>query len=171
MRLHGTACRFFGRHTYDLRLGGDEAVFYFYFQGCDNLLTTPFPSHRIASLDPWPVYNPSFLLNRISGIVATQPSSLSKFHSIDTTAFSRCQVSQPPSARCTYLRTSTLANMIEEKWRYWGPSGDIRPNGPSSWHIGDWDQRRTISVITDWEQDNEDLAIGKLVRICDSEGS
>ncbi|ROW05823.1 hypothetical protein VMCG_05134 [Cytospora schulzeri] len=60
--------------------------------------------------------------------------------------------------------------MIGQNWRYWAPSGAITPGGPSIWHIGDWDQRRTIAVITDGEQEDDSLTIEHLKRHIDDAG-
>ena len=68
--------------------------------------------------------------------------------------------------RAHYIRIhiSTSSDMIEEEFRYFSLSGDIRVGGPSTWHITDWDQRRTISVTMDGEQEEEDVAIEHLSR-------
>ncbi|KAK3985452.1 hypothetical protein QBC44DRAFT_156421 [Cladorrhinum sp. PSN332] len=58
---------------------------------------------------------------------------------------------------------------IREKHKYFALSGEIRPGGPSTWHVTDWDQRRIISVTMDEEQDDEDLAIEHLSRIDSSQ--
>ena len=52
--------------------------------------------------------------------------------------------------------------MLDHDSRFFAPSGDIFPGGPSTWHIVDADQRRLISVTADEEQDSEDIAIGSL---------
>lgn len=57
--------------------------------------------------------------------------------------------------------------MINPDWRFWSPSGEISPGGPSQWYIFDTDQRRTIVVTMDDEQDEEDLAIQHLKRHID----
>jgi hypothetical protein len=57
--------------------------------------------------------------------------------------------------------------MIDEEYRFFAPGGDITPDGPSTWHILDWDQRRIISVTMDEEQDCEDEAIRHLRRHID----
>lgn len=49
--------------------------------------------------------------------------------------------------------------MIQDRWRYFAPDGSITPGGPSTWNIVDFEQRRTISVTMDSEQDTDDLAI------------
>ncbi|KAI1391809.1 uncharacterized protein F4822DRAFT_436029 [Hypoxylon trugodes] len=49
--------------------------------------------------------------------------------------------------------------MIDESLRYWAPGGSIMPGGPSTWHIVDWDQRRTIAVTMDEEQEDESISI------------
>ncbi|OAQ71438.1 protein kinase-like protein [Pochonia chlamydosporia 170] len=61
--------------------------------------------------------------------------------------------------------------MIDENWRYFAPEGDITPGGPSSWYILDWDQRRTIAVTMDEEQESEDAAIQHLRKHIDSLGT
>lgn len=53
--------------------------------------------------------------------------------------------------------------MIDDAWRYWAPGGQTTPGGPHRWHVGDWDQRRTISVVVDGEQGDEATAIGMFV--------
>ncbi|CAJ2510986.1 Uu.00g066110.m01.CDS01 [Anthostomella pinea] len=60
--------------------------------------------------------------------------------------------------------------MIAEESRYFAPGGGIFPGGPSTWHILDWDQRRTIAVTMDEEQDSEDAAIGHLRKHIDALG-
>ncbi|KAI9149655.1 hypothetical protein HJFPF1_11710 [Paramyrothecium foliicola] len=61
----------------------------------------------------------------------------------------------------------TPYNMLDEESRYFCLSGDIPTGGPSTWHIVDWDQRRTISVTMDGEQDDEDLAVHYLHQYSD----
>lgn len=61
--------------------------------------------------------------------------------------------------------------MIGESWRYFAPGGAITPGGPSSWFIMDWDQRRTISVTMDDEQESEDDAVRYLSKHIDSLGT
>lgn len=58
--------------------------------------------------------------------------------------------------------------MIDEEWRYFAPSGNIFPRGPSTWNILDWDQRRIIAVTMDEFQDTEDIAIGHLRKHIDA---
>ncbi|KAH9896183.1 hypothetical protein F4778DRAFT_257722 [Xylariomycetidae sp. FL2044] len=62
--------------------------------------------------------------------------------------------------------------MVDQTWkyRYFSPTGDIIPGGPSTWHILDWDQRRIIAVTMDEEQESEDIAIGHLKRHIDALG-
>jgi hypothetical protein len=49
--------------------------------------------------------------------------------------------------------------MIKEEERYFSLTGDVQPGGPSTWHIIDWDQRRTVAVTMDGEQEDESEAI------------
>lgn len=51
--------------------------------------------------------------------------------------------------------------MIGEEWQFWVMGGMLEPDGPGCWHVGDWDQRRTISVTFENDTGDEDLAIGK----------
>lgn len=60
--------------------------------------------------------------------------------------------------------------MIDDEWRYFAPSGAITPDGPSQWHILDWDQRRIISVTMDEQQESEDAAVGHLKKHIDALG-
>ncbi|KAK2589599.1 hypothetical protein QQS21_012722 [Conoideocrella luteorostrata] len=60
--------------------------------------------------------------------------------------------------------------MIEEEWRYFAPGGAITPGGPSTWFILDWDQRRTIGVTMDEEQESEDVAVEHLKKHIDTLG-
>ena len=60
--------------------------------------------------------------------------------------------------------------MIDEKWRYWAPGGGVYPGGPSTWYILDWDQRRTIAVTMDEEQESEDTAVEHLKKHVDALG-
>lgn len=60
--------------------------------------------------------------------------------------------------------------MIDEEWRYFAPGGALTPGGPSVWFILDWDQRRTIAVSMDEEQESEDVAIEHLKKHIDSLG-
>ncbi|KAL6808881.1 hypothetical protein GGI42DRAFT_365832 [Trichoderma sp. SZMC 28013] len=60
--------------------------------------------------------------------------------------------------------------MIDERWRYFAPGGAITPGGASTWFILDWDQRRTIAVTMDDEQESEDLAVGHLKKHIDALG-
>ncbi|GFP60166.1 hypothetical protein TASIC1_0016005400 [Trichoderma asperellum] len=60
--------------------------------------------------------------------------------------------------------------MIDKEWRYFAPGGGIFPGGPSDWYILDWDQRRTITVTMDEEQESPDVAIGHLKRHIDALG-
>ncbi|KAL6898574.1 hypothetical protein GGI43DRAFT_80736 [Trichoderma evansii] len=60
--------------------------------------------------------------------------------------------------------------MIEEEWRYFAPGGGIFPGGPSDWYVLDWDQRRTITVTMDEEQESSDIAIGHLKKHIDTLG-
>ncbi|UKZ83012.1 hypothetical protein TrVFT333_010813 [Trichoderma virens FT-333] len=60
--------------------------------------------------------------------------------------------------------------MIEDKWRYFAPSGAITPGGPSTWNILDWDQRHIIAVTMDEEQESEDVAVGYLRKHIDTLG-
>lgn len=60
--------------------------------------------------------------------------------------------------------------MINPDWRFWSPSGEISPGGPSKWYIFDTDQRRMIVVTMDDEQDEEDLAIQYLRQHVDDLG-
>ncbi|CAG9940167.1 unnamed protein product [Clonostachys rosea f. rosea IK726] len=57
--------------------------------------------------------------------------------------------------------------MISEKDRFYATSGDITPDGPSVWHIIDWDQRRNISVKMSQELDDEEPAIEQLKKHID----
>ncbi|KAI1142884.1 hypothetical protein F5Y05DRAFT_408333 [Hypoxylon sp. FL0543] len=57
--------------------------------------------------------------------------------------------------------------MIDDESKYYSLSGDIPVGGPSTWHVTDWDQRRTISVTMDGEQDDESIAIEHLSRYSD----
>ncbi|PTB35798.1 hypothetical protein M441DRAFT_62531 [Trichoderma asperellum CBS 433.97] len=50
------------------------------------------------------------------------------------------------------------------------PGGGIFPGGPSDWYVLDWDQRRTIAVTMDEEQESPDVAIGHLKRHIDTLG-
>ncbi|KAK2597821.1 hypothetical protein N8I77_012582 [Diaporthe amygdali] len=54
--------------------------------------------------------------------------------------------------------------MINPDWRFWAPSGEISPGGPSKWYIFDTDQRRMIVVTMDGEQEEEEVAIEHLKR-------
>ncbi|KAI0842938.1 kinase-like domain-containing protein [Hypoxylon sp. FL0890] len=54
--------------------------------------------------------------------------------------------------------------MLDDESKYFSLSGDIPVGGPSTWHVIDWDQRRTISVTMDGEQDDESIAIEHLSR-------
>ncbi|KAH9888149.1 hypothetical protein F4778DRAFT_755240 [Xylariomycetidae sp. FL2044] len=49
--------------------------------------------------------------------------------------------------------------MIDDKYKYFCLSGNIRVGGPSTWHVTDWDQRRVVSVTMDGEQDDDSIAI------------
>ncbi|KAI1748619.1 hypothetical protein F4782DRAFT_550498 [Xylaria castorea] len=49
--------------------------------------------------------------------------------------------------------------MIDDNSKHFSLSGDIPIDGPSTWHIIDWDQRRVVSVTMDGEQDDEGIAI------------
>lgn len=60
--------------------------------------------------------------------------------------------------------------MINEKRRYFAPGGGIFPGGPSDWYILDWDQRRTITVTMDEEQESEDIAVEHLKKHIDALG-
>ncbi|KAI1407555.1 hypothetical protein F5Y13DRAFT_174652 [Hypoxylon sp. FL1857] len=60
--------------------------------------------------------------------------------------------------------------MIAEESRYWAPSGNLIPGGPSTWNILDWDQRRLISVTVDAVQEDDETAIEHLKRHIDSLG-
>lgn len=57
--------------------------------------------------------------------------------------------------------------MINPDWRFWAPSGEVYPGGPSKWYICDSDQRRTVVVTMDEEQEEDDLAIQLLRRHID----
>lgn len=52
--------------------------------------------------------------------------------------------------------------MIKEKWWYFAPDGAITMAGPSKWNIVDWEQRRTIAVAMDEQQEDDDDAIRAL---------
>lgn len=43
--------------------------------------------------------------------------------------------------------------------RYFVSSGDIIPGGKTTWHIVDWDQRRTFGVTVEQYRFNEELAV------------
>ncbi|GAB7341116.1 hypothetical protein MBLNU457_7424t1 [Dothideomycetes sp. NU457] len=58
--------------------------------------------------------------------------------------------------------------MIDEENRFWTPTGCIFPGGPSSWCVLDWEQRRTIWVTMDEEQDEDVAAIQHLSRHIDT---
>jgi serine/threonine protein kinase len=60
--------------------------------------------------------------------------------------------------------------MIDEKWRYWPSGGGVFPGGPSDWYLVDWDQRRTIVVTMDEQQESPDAAIGHLHKHIDALG-
>ncbi|KAI1066897.1 hypothetical protein LB506_012001 [Fusarium annulatum] len=57
--------------------------------------------------------------------------------------------------------------MLKPEERFFAPSGNIYPGGPSTWHIMDWDQRRLISVTMDEELESEDPAIEHLQKHVD----
>lgn len=57
--------------------------------------------------------------------------------------------------------------MLNVEDRFFAPSGNIYPGGPSTWHIMDWDQRRIVSVTMDGELELEDLAIEQLQKYID----
>lgn len=61
--------------------------------------------------------------------------------------------------------------MIEDDDRYFAPGGAIFPDGPSTWYILDWDQRRIIAVTMDERQESEDIAVGHLKKHIDALGS
>lgn len=42
--------------------------------------------------------------------------------------------------------------MLKSEERFFAPSGNIYPGGPSTWHFMDWDQRRLISVTIEEEE-------------------
>lgn len=52
--------------------------------------------------------------------------------------------------------------MIGEDWQFWVMGEMLPPGEPGCWYVGDWDQRRTISVTFESDTEDEDLAIGKL---------
>lgn len=54
--------------------------------------------------------------------------------------------------------------MLDDKSRYFALSGDIIPGGDSTWHITDWDRRRTVSVTMDGEQEDDNLFIEHFTR-------
>lgn len=61
--------------------------------------------------------------------------------------------------------------MIGGEWQFWVMGGMLPPggSGPGCWHVGDWDQRRTISVTFENGPGDEDLAIGTLASwVCTS---
>lgn len=59
--------------------------------------------------------------------------------------------------------------MIGEAWWFWAMGGLPTPGGSGCWHVGDWDQRRMISVTFDSDAEDEDLAIGTLIpHVCNS---
>lgn len=51
--------------------------------------------------------------------------------------------------------------MIGEEWQFWVMGAMLPPGEPGCWYVGDWDQRRTISVTFENDTGEEDLAIGK----------
>lgn len=57
--------------------------------------------------------------------------------------------------------------MLNPKNRLFAPGGEIYPDGPSIWHIVDWDQRRWISVTMDEELESEDPACEHLLKHID----
>lgn len=52
--------------------------------------------------------------------------------------------------------------MIDEEYRFFTPDGAIIPGGPSTWRVLDGEQRRTIFVTMDEEQDEDAAAIQHL---------
>ncbi|KAI1037010.1 hypothetical protein LB505_011413 [Fusarium chuoi] len=58
--------------------------------------------------------------------------------------------------------------MLKPEERFFAPSGNIYPGGPSTWHIMDWDQRRLVSVTMDEELESEDPAIEHLQKHIDN---
>jgi len=58
--------------------------------------------------------------------------------------------------------------MIDEKYRYFTAGGGITPGGPSVWRVLDWEQRRTIFVTMDEEQEDDTTAIRHLSRHIDT---
>lgn len=55
--------------------------------------------------------------------------------------------------------------MIPDNYKHYSLTGDCPIGGPTTWHVIDWDQRRIISVTTDGQQDDDELAIAHLSRI------
>ncbi|KAL2126692.1 hypothetical protein VTI74DRAFT_389 [Chaetomium olivicolor] len=51
---------------------------------------------------------------------------------------------------------------IEDQYRLWCSGGGVSDGGPSDWYITDQDQRRSITVQMDGEQETEDLAMKHL---------
>ncbi|KAI1461297.1 hypothetical protein F4805DRAFT_413543 [Annulohypoxylon moriforme] len=49
--------------------------------------------------------------------------------------------------------------MIDEDYKYHCLGGALCPNGPSTWYVTDWDQRRTVSVTMDGEVEDDNIAI------------
>lgn len=57
--------------------------------------------------------------------------------------------------------------MLNREDRFYAPSGEIYPGGPSIWHVIDWDQRRLVSVKMDQEQESPDVAFECLLKHID----
>ena len=57
--------------------------------------------------------------------------------------------------------------MIDQENRFFAPSGNILVDGPSTWHIIDWDQRRLISVTVEGETESEDSCVEELSKYVD----
>lgn len=55
------------------------------------------------------------------------------------------QSAEPPLT----TKTTPSSAMLKPQDRFFAPSGNLYPGGPSTWHIVDWDQRRFVSVTMD----------------------
>lgn len=57
--------------------------------------------------------------------------------------------------------------MIKPEERFFALEGSIYPDGPSTWYIMDWDQRRLVSVTMDEELESADPAVEHLSKYID----